>query len=201
MEWSQCPYSSSNSIFAKRSCSILLCVTWCSFSLLVEIVALGRTFLKSLRKSQTIQELDEDQSKERIFHEEPKGEAVMFSRDSLEPEGWPFTLKYCSLWQIWSDYWGICPLTSLFLMLLNFFLVWSTDSLMIGVSAQSASALGLQTLNEEGQASFLANKPATEDSSLNKDQESFSLGLVSPQRCCKKSVGKNNGITWFKLVM
>lgn len=56
--------------------------------LLVWMIALGKTFLKSLRKSQTIQEVDEDQAKEQYFHEEPKGEAVMFSRDSLEPEGW-----------------------------------------------------------------------------------------------------------------
>ncbi|XP_026770045.3 centrosomal protein of 162 kDa [Pangasianodon hypophthalmus] len=105
--------------------------------------ALGKTFRKSLRKSQTIQEVDEDQVKERYFHDESRGEAVMFSRDSLEPE----------------------------------------DSLMIYGSAQSAAALGLQALNEEeDHASFLAKKSVTEDSRLNKDQESFSPGLTSPQR-------------------
>ncbi|XP_060778344.1 centrosomal protein of 162 kDa isoform X3 [Neoarius graeffei] len=46
---------------------------------------LGKTFRKSLRASQTIQEVD-DQAKERCFHDEPRGEEVMFSRDSLEPE-------------------------------------------------------------------------------------------------------------------
>ncbi|XP_046704057.1 centrosomal protein of 162 kDa isoform X2 [Silurus meridionalis] len=45
--------------------------------------ALKRTFRKSLRKSQTIQEV-EDETKEQCFHDEPKGEAVILS--SLEPE-------------------------------------------------------------------------------------------------------------------
>lgn len=71
--------------------------------LLVEMIALGRTFRKSLRKSQTIQEVDEDQAKERRFHDEPRGEEVVFSRDSLEPEGWSYTLSHCSL-----NLWIIC---------------------------------------------------------------------------------------------
>lgn len=65
--------------------------------LLVEMIALGKTFCKSLRKSQTIQEVDEDQAKERYFHDEPRGKEVMFSRDSLEPEGWSFTLNHSSV--------------------------------------------------------------------------------------------------------
>ncbi|KAF4087905.1 hypothetical protein AMELA_G00076690 [Ameiurus melas] len=98
--------------------------------------ALGKTFRKSVRKSQTIQEVDEDQAKERRFHDEPREEEVVFSRDSLEPE----------------------------------------DSLIIYGSVQSAVALGLQTLKEEEEQSL------TEVSRLNKDQQSFSPGLVSPQR-------------------
>ncbi|XP_053490487.1 centrosomal protein of 162 kDa [Ictalurus furcatus] len=108
--------------------------------------ALGKTFRKSLRKSETIQEVDEDQVKERRFHGEPRGEEVVFSRDSLEPE----------------------------------------DSLIIYGSAQSAAALGLKTLNEEEEQSV------TEDSRLNKDQESFSPGLVSPQREEDVSLTKQN---------
>lgn len=65
--------------------------------LLLEIIALGKTFLKSLRKSQTIQEVDEGQVKEQCFHDEPTEEGVIFSRDSLEPEGLCFTLNYCSV--------------------------------------------------------------------------------------------------------
>ncbi|XP_058252123.1 centrosomal protein of 162 kDa isoform X3 [Hemibagrus wyckioides] len=115
--------------------------------------ALGKTFLKSLRKSQTIQEVDEDQAKERCFHDEPRAEAVMFSRDSLEPE----------------------------------------DSLVIYGSAQSAAALGLRTLNEEvEQASFLDKESVTEESRLNKDQESFSPALASPQREDDDSLMKQN---------
>ncbi|MCJ8728206.1 hypothetical protein PDJAM_G00001680 [Pangasius djambal] len=45
--------------------------------------ALGKTFRKSLRKSQTIQEVDEDQAKERCFHDESRGEAVMPDEVSL----------------------------------------------------------------------------------------------------------------------
>ncbi|XP_047667552.1 centrosomal protein of 162 kDa [Tachysurus fulvidraco] len=94
--------------------------------------ALGKTFRKSLRKSQTIQEVDEDQAKVRCFHDEHRGEADMFSRDSLEPE----------------------------------------DSLKIYGSAQSAAALGLQTLNEEmEQAIVLASESVPDESRLNKDQD------------------------------
>ncbi|KAF5890220.1 centrosomal protein [Clarias magur] len=111
------------------------------------IMALGKTFRKSLRKSQTIQEVDEDQVKERHFHDEPREGVFMFSRDSLEPE----------------------------------------DSLMMYGSAQSAAALGLQTFNEKGErARVFANKFMSEDSRLGKDQ-SFSPGLVSPQRSCNDS--------------
>lgn len=63
---------------------------------------------------------------------------------------------------------------------------------MIYGSAQSAAALGLRTLNEEvEQASFLAKESVTEESRLNKDQESFSPALASPQRCYKDSGGKS----------
>lgn len=62
---------------------------------------------------------------------------------------------------------------------------------MIYGSSQSAAAVDLQTLNEEEeQARFLANKSVTEDSRPNKEQESFNLGFVSPQRCYKDS-GEN----------
>ncbi|KAI5606547.1 centrosomal protein of 162 kDa [Silurus asotus] len=108
--------------------------------------ALKRTFRKSLRKSQTIQEV-EDETKEQCILDEPKGEAVILS--SLEPE----------------------------------------DSLLLYGSARSATALGMQTLNEkeEENARILDSydseaKPVTEDSRLIKDQESFSPSLVSPQR-------------------
>ncbi|XP_062847341.1 centrosomal protein of 162 kDa isoform X2 [Trichomycterus rosablanca] len=50
------------------------------------MVAAGRTFHKSLRKSQSIKEVDEDQTKEQHFEDEPKAEAVTFTRDSLEPD-------------------------------------------------------------------------------------------------------------------
>lgn len=70
--------------------------------ILVEMLALGKTFRKSLRKSQTIQEVDEDQAKVRCFHDEHRGEADMFSRDSLEPEGWSFTFNHCSIGRIGS---------------------------------------------------------------------------------------------------
>ncbi|XP_072536151.1 centrosomal protein of 162 kDa isoform X2 [Salminus brasiliensis] len=46
------------------------------------LLASGKTFLKSLRKSQPIQEVDE----ERLLENGPRGDAVIFSRDSLEPE-------------------------------------------------------------------------------------------------------------------
>ncbi|XP_060725776.1 centrosomal protein of 162 kDa isoform X3 [Tachysurus vachellii] len=116
--------------------------------------ALGKTFRKSLRKSQTIQEVDEDQAKVQCFRDEHSGEAVMFSRDSLEPE----------------------------------------DSLKIYGSTQSAAAaLGLQTLNEEmEQAIVLASESVTDESRLNKNQESFSLGLASPQREDDVSLTKQN---------
>ncbi|XP_066538671.1 centrosomal protein of 162 kDa [Hoplias malabaricus] len=46
----------------------------------------GRTFRKSLRKSQSIKEVDEEQLKERHYENESRGDNVIFSRDSLEPE-------------------------------------------------------------------------------------------------------------------
>lgn len=70
-------------------------------------------------------------------------------------------------------------------------------------SAQSAAALDLQTLNEEEQASVSASRSVTEDSSLNKGQESFSHGLVSPQRCCEDCEEKKKTVTLYdyELVM
>lgn len=67
----------------------------CFFMLLVETIVLGKTFRKSLRKSQTIKEVDEDQAKEQRFYDKPREEAAMFSRDSLEPEGWSFSFNNC----------------------------------------------------------------------------------------------------------
>uniref|UniRef100_A0AAR2KXR1 Centrosomal protein of 162 kDa n=1 Tax=Pygocentrus nattereri TaxID=42514 RepID=A0AAR2KXR1_PYGNA len=46
------------------------------------------TFRKSLRKSQPIKEVDEEQLKEHSFENKSKGDTLIFSRDSLEPEGW-----------------------------------------------------------------------------------------------------------------
>lgn len=147
------------------------------------MIALGKTFLKSLRKSQTIQEVDEDQAKERCFHDEPRAEEVMFSRDSLEPEGWSFTRNCCSFWHIGS--------IAHFCINQKYFL-FGADSLAIYGSAQSAAVLSLRTLNEEvEQASFLAKESVTEESRLNKDQESFSPALASSQRCYKDSGGKS----------
>ncbi|XP_036446069.1 centrosomal protein of 162 kDa isoform X2 [Colossoma macropomum] len=50
-------------------------------------MAPAKTFRKSLRKSQPIQEVDEEQMKELNFENESKGDTLIFSRDSLEPEG------------------------------------------------------------------------------------------------------------------
>lgn len=49
--------------------------------LLAGVLAPGKTFRKSLRMSQTIQEVDEEKWKE------SRGDGVIFSRDSLEPNG------------------------------------------------------------------------------------------------------------------
>ncbi|KAL6489027.1 hypothetical protein MHYP_G00027680 [Metynnis hypsauchen] len=46
----------------------------------------AKTFRKSLRRSQPIQEVDEEQLKERSFEHKSKGDTLIFSRDSLEPE-------------------------------------------------------------------------------------------------------------------
>ncbi|XP_017562366.1 centrosomal protein of 162 kDa isoform X2 [Pygocentrus nattereri] len=46
----------------------------------------AKTFRKSLRKSQPIKEVDEEQLKEHSFENKSKGDTLIFSRDSLEPE-------------------------------------------------------------------------------------------------------------------
>ncbi|XP_065154595.1 centrosomal protein of 162 kDa isoform X5 [Paramisgurnus dabryanus] len=46
----------------------------------------GKSFLKSLRKTPSIKEVDEEQQKELILEDDGKREPVIFSRDSLEPE-------------------------------------------------------------------------------------------------------------------
>ncbi|KAL7887005.1 hypothetical protein AOLI_G00047260 [Acnodon oligacanthus] len=46
----------------------------------------AKTFRKSLRKSQPIQEVDEEQLKERNFENKSKADTLVFSKDSLEPE-------------------------------------------------------------------------------------------------------------------
>uniref|UniRef100_A0A8B9GU06 Centrosomal protein of 162 kDa n=1 Tax=Astyanax mexicanus TaxID=7994 RepID=A0A8B9GU06_ASTMX len=53
------------------------------------LLASGKTFRKSLRKSQPIQEVDEEQASQGHHPEnKSRGDAVIFSRDSLEPGGW-----------------------------------------------------------------------------------------------------------------
>ncbi|XP_056618612.1 centrosomal protein of 162 kDa isoform X1 [Triplophysa dalaica] len=46
----------------------------------------GKSFLKSLRNTPSIKEVDEEQSKEQILENEDIRDPVIFSRDSLEPE-------------------------------------------------------------------------------------------------------------------
>ncbi|XP_051577115.1 centrosomal protein of 162 kDa isoform X5 [Myxocyprinus asiaticus] len=46
----------------------------------------GKSFLRSLRKTPSIKEVDEEQSRELILEDEGKGDPFIFSRDSLEPE-------------------------------------------------------------------------------------------------------------------
>ncbi|XP_043117121.1 centrosomal protein of 162 kDa isoform X3 [Puntigrus tetrazona] len=46
----------------------------------------GRSFLKSLRKTPSIKEVDEEQSNELFLENEGNRDRVIFSRDSLEPE-------------------------------------------------------------------------------------------------------------------
>lgn len=47
----------------------------------------GKSFLKSLRKTPSIKEVDEEQPKELFLEDEGNRDQVIFSRDSLEPEG------------------------------------------------------------------------------------------------------------------
>lgn len=47
----------------------------------------GKSFLKSLRKTPSIKEVDEEQPKEQTLEDEDRRNPVIFSRDSLEPEG------------------------------------------------------------------------------------------------------------------
>ncbi|XP_052000254.1 centrosomal protein of 162 kDa [Xyrauchen texanus] len=46
----------------------------------------GKSFLRSLRKTPSIKEVDEEQSRELLLEDEGKGDPFIFSRDSLEPE-------------------------------------------------------------------------------------------------------------------
>ncbi|XP_026858077.2 centrosomal protein of 162 kDa [Electrophorus electricus] len=46
----------------------------------------GKTFRKSLRRSHSVQEMEEDQLKRHCFEYNPKGAPAIFTRDSLEPE-------------------------------------------------------------------------------------------------------------------
>ncbi|XP_077074157.1 centrosomal protein of 162 kDa isoform X2 [Siphateles boraxobius] len=47
----------------------------------------GKSFLKSMRKTPSIKEVDEEQPKELFLEDERNRDLVIFSRDSLEPEG------------------------------------------------------------------------------------------------------------------
>lgn len=47
----------------------------------------GKSFLKSLRKTPSIKEVDEEQPNELLLEDEGNRDLVIFSRDSLEPEG------------------------------------------------------------------------------------------------------------------
>ncbi|MGH0160606.1 UNVERIFIED_CONTAM: hypothetical protein FKN15_039605 [Acipenser sinensis] len=51
------------------------------------ILATGRSFLKSQRSSQTIEEVDEEEQRETSPGQPSDNVAVSISRDSLEPEG------------------------------------------------------------------------------------------------------------------
>ena len=67
---------------------VLLNVASCMFSVLAGLLGSSRTFRKSLRKSQPIQEEDEEKPQRRASEdgEEQRG-ADFLSRDSLEPDG------------------------------------------------------------------------------------------------------------------
>jgi len=47
----------------------------------------GKSFLKSMRKTPSIKEVDEEQSNDLFLEDERNRDLVIFSRDSLEPEG------------------------------------------------------------------------------------------------------------------
>uniref|UniRef100_A0A4W4HK70 Centrosomal protein of 162 kDa n=1 Tax=Electrophorus electricus TaxID=8005 RepID=A0A4W4HK70_ELEEL len=57
----------------------------------------GKTFRKSLRRSHSVQEMEEDQLKRHCFEYNPKGAPAIFTRDSLEPEGWTHSLIHSPL--------------------------------------------------------------------------------------------------------
>ncbi|KAI4895285.1 hypothetical protein NFI96_000263 [Prochilodus magdalenae] len=113
----------------------------------------AKTFRKSLRKSQPIQEVDEEQVKERFFESESRGDALIFSRDSLEPE----------------------------------------DVLM--VSGSMRNALGPNE-EEEKERFFAYLEKETQSQShepkLNKERESSSSSINSPQRDGALSLTKQN---------
>lgn len=47
----------------------------------------GKSFLKSMRKTPSIKEVDEEQSNDLFLGDERNRDLVIFSRDRLEPEG------------------------------------------------------------------------------------------------------------------
>lgn len=51
------------------------------------MLSTGKSFLKSLRKTPSIKEVDEEQPNELLLEDEGNRDLVIFSRDSLEPEG------------------------------------------------------------------------------------------------------------------
>lgn len=146
----------------------------------------GKSFLKSMRKTPSIKEVDEEQSNDLFLGDERNRDLVIFSRDRLEPEGQSnrFSFNPAYLWIHNIHHCSVC-LTSI--ICLCFF----TNYEMVSETVPTAGALQLDLLDEDDNTRFLSNLKKEYSSSidysrLNQEQEPSTP--TSPQRCLKKAL-------------
>lgn len=146
----------------------------------------GKSFLKSLRKTPSIKEVDEEQSNELLLDDEGNRDLVIFSRDSLEPEGQsnPFSFNSAYLWIHNIQICSVC----LTISICYFFF---TNSVIVSGTVPTAASLNLDLLDEDDNTRFLSNLKKESSSSIDysrPNQEKEPSTPTRTQRCLKKAL-------------
>lgn len=150
------------------------------------MLSTGKSFLKSLRKTPSIKEVDEEQPKELFLQDEGNRDLVIFSRDSLEPEGQsnPFSFNSAYLWIHKIHHCSVCLTSCICCCFL-------TNFVMVSGTVPTADSLRLDLLDEDDNTRFLSNLKKESSSSIDYsrlNQEKEPSTPTSPQRCLKRAV-------------